>query len=122
MKPSDMTEISLPDSGKSSISVIDALNFKHPDPCIPPDFALPSFTTLPSLEKAEVTSAHVQSVTHHLQGGLALVAVMLPTGVTYYFTMVPPVFVYMILLLVFVVSYVILLFPGMMLGLCLLVT
>jgi len=68
MKP-DMTEISLPDSGKSSISVIDALHLKHPDPCSPPDFALPSFTTLPSLEEVEVTSARVQSVAHHLQGG-----------------------------------------------------
>jgi len=69
MKPSDMTEVSLPDSGKSSISVIDALHLKHPDPCVPPDFALPSFTTLPSLEEAEVTSVHIRSVTHHLQGG-----------------------------------------------------
>jgi len=69
MKSSDMTEISLPDSGKTSISVIDALHLKHPNPCIPPDFALLSFTTLPSLEEAEVTSAHVQSVAHHLLGG-----------------------------------------------------
>jgi len=35
---------------------------------IPPDSALPSFTTLPSLEEVEVTSAYVQSVAHHLQG------------------------------------------------------
>jgi len=45
---------------------------------------------------------------------------MLPTGMTYYFAMVPAVLVYVIQLLVFVVGYVILLFPGMMLGLCLL--
>jgi len=49
------------------------------------------------------------------------VAVMLPTGMIYYFAMVPPVLVYMIQLLVFVISCVILTFPRMMLGLCLLV-
>jgi len=43
-----MTEISLLDSGKSSISVIGALHLKHPDPCIPSDFASPFFTTLPT--------------------------------------------------------------------------
>jgi len=36
--------------------------------------------------------------------GLILVAVMLPTGMTYYFTMVPPVLIYIIRLLVFVVG------------------
>jgi len=36
---------------------------------IPNDFAVPSLDNLPCLEDSEITSAHIQSVAHQLQGG-----------------------------------------------------
>jgi len=42
LKPSDSTTI-----GGTSMTVFDALGLKHPDPCVPPDYALPSMDNLP---------------------------------------------------------------------------
>ena len=69
LAPSALTEIFHPDGTKSSMSVFDALRYKHPEPRIPKDCAIPSFDTLPCLEDSEITSAHIQSVAYQLQRG-----------------------------------------------------
>ena len=51
------------------MSVVDALQLKHPEPRIPPESALPCCDDLPYLENSEITAAHVQTVTCRLQGG-----------------------------------------------------
>ena len=42
LKPSDSTTI-----GGTSMTVLEELGFKHPDPCVPPDWILPSRDNLP---------------------------------------------------------------------------
>ena len=64
MKPSDDTTI-----GGTSMTVFDALVLKHPDPCVTPDYALPSLDNLPFLEDSEITGSHILSVAHRLQAG-----------------------------------------------------
>ena len=64
LKPSDSTTI-----GRSSMTVFDALSLKHPDPCVPPDWAIPSMDNLPFLEDSEITGSHILSVAHQIQGG-----------------------------------------------------
>ena len=44
-------------------------NNNNNEPRLPKDCAIPSFDTLPCLEESEITSAHIQSVAHQLQGG-----------------------------------------------------
>jgi len=68
LMPSDFTEVSHPNGKKSSMTVFDVLHTKHPELRIPKDFAIPLFDTLPCLEDSEITSFHIQSVAHQLQG------------------------------------------------------
>ena len=60
LKCSDMTELSLPGSGKTSMSVLDALRFKHLGPVIPPTTILSSLDHLPQLEDLDITGVHNQ--------------------------------------------------------------
>jgi len=64
LKFSDSTTI-----GGMSMTVFDALGLKHPDPCVPPYYALPSMDNLPFLEDSEIIASHILSVAHQLQGG-----------------------------------------------------
>jgi len=64
LKPSDSTTI-----GGTSMTVLDALGLKHPDPCVLPNYAPPSMDNLPFLEDSEITRSHILSVVHQLQGG-----------------------------------------------------
>ena len=64
LKPSDSTTI-----GGTSMTVLEALNLKHPDPCTPPDWVLPSMDKLPFLEDSEITGSHILTIAHQLQGG-----------------------------------------------------
>jgi len=64
LKPTDSTTI-----GGTSITVFDPLDLKHPNPCVPPDYALPSIDNLLFLEDSEITGSHILSVAHQLQGG-----------------------------------------------------
>lgn len=66
---SDRTELTIPGSGKTSMSVLDALHYKHPNPVDPPTSILPSLDNLPQFEDLDITSAHIQSVARQLQGG-----------------------------------------------------
>ena len=64
LKPTDSTTI-----GGTSMTVVDPLGLKRPDPCVPPDWAMPSMDNLPFLEDSEITGSHILSVAHQLQGG-----------------------------------------------------
>ena len=64
LKPSDSTTI-----GGTSMTVLEALNLKHPDPCTPPDWVLPPMDKLPFFEDSEITGSHILSIAHQLQGG-----------------------------------------------------
>ena len=64
LKPSDSTTI-----GGTSMTVLEALTLKHPDPCTPPDWVLPSMDRLPFLEDSEITGSHILTIAHQLQGG-----------------------------------------------------
>ena len=64
LKPSDYTTID-----GTSITVLEALNLKHPDPCTPPDCILTSMDKLPFLEDSEITESHILTIAHQLQGG-----------------------------------------------------
>ena len=64
LKPSHSTTI-----GGASMTVLEALNLKHPDPCTPPDWVLPSMDKLPFLEDSEITGSHILTIAHQLQGG-----------------------------------------------------
>ena len=64
LKPCDSTTI-----GGTSMTVLEALNLKHPDPCTPPDWVLPSMDKLPFLEDSEITGSHILTIAHQLQGG-----------------------------------------------------
>ena len=64
LRPSDSTTI-----GGTSITVLEALGFKHPDPCTPPDWVLPSMDKLPFFEDSEITGTHILSIAHQLQSG-----------------------------------------------------
>ena len=64
LKPSDSTTI-----GGTSMTVLEALGLKHPDPCAPPDWILPAMDNLPLFEDSEITGSHILSIAHWLQGG-----------------------------------------------------
>ena len=68
IKPSDSTTI-----GGTSMTVLVVLGLKHPDPCTPPDWVLPSMDDLPYFEDSEITVAgsHILSIAHQLQEGAA---------------------------------------------------
>ena len=110
---SALTEVSHPHNTKSSMSVLNLLHSKHPEPQIPKDCAIPSLDTLPCLEDMEITSAYIQSVAHQLQEGAALEVVIPLIGVIYYFTMEHLVPICVTLFLHCVIAFVIQLYPGM---------
>ena len=64
LKPSDSTTI-----GGTSMTVLEALGLKHPDPCAPPDWILPALDNLPLFEDSEITGSHILLIAHQLQGG-----------------------------------------------------
>ena len=64
LKPSDTATI-----GGTSMTVLEVLGLKHPDPCTPPDWVLPSMDNLPYFEDSEITGSHILSIAHQLQGG-----------------------------------------------------
>ena len=64
LKPSDTATI-----GGTSMTVLEVLGLKHPDPCTPPDWILPSMNNLPYFEDFEITGSHILSIAHQLQGG-----------------------------------------------------
>ena len=64
LRPSDSTTI-----GGTSMTVLEALGLKHPDPCAPPDCILPAMDNLPLFEDSEITGSHILSIAHRLQGG-----------------------------------------------------
>ena len=64
LKPSDTATI-----GGTSMTVLEVLGLKHPDPCTPPDWVLASMDNLPYFEDSEITGSHILSITHQLQGG-----------------------------------------------------
>ena len=64
LKPSDTATIC-----DTSMTVLEALGLKHPDPCTPPDWVLPSMDNLPYFEDSEIAESHILSITHQLQGG-----------------------------------------------------
>ena len=51
------------------MTVLEALNLKHPDPCTTTDWDLPFVDKLPSLEDSEITGSHILIITHQLQCG-----------------------------------------------------
>ena len=59
----------LKSSDSTTVSVVDALRLKHPEPQIPPESIFPCCDGLPYLKDSEITAAHVQTVAWHLQGG-----------------------------------------------------
>ena len=61
LKPSDTATI-----GGTSMTVLEVLGLKHPDPCTPPDWVLPSMDNLPYFEDSEITGSHILSITHQL--------------------------------------------------------
>ena len=65
LKPSDSVTIN-----GSTMTVLDVLGLKHPDPCAPPDWVLPSMDNLPYFEDSEITGSHILSIAHQLQGGV----------------------------------------------------
>jgi len=79
------------------MTVFDALSLKHPDPCVPPDYALPSMDNLPFLEDSEITGSHILSVAHQLQEGAGLGGCDASSGVMFCFVMVSLVLIYMTL-------------------------
>ena len=113
LKPSDLTEIFHPYGKKSSMTVFDVLRTKHREPRIPKDFAIPSFDILPCLEDAEITSAHIQSVVHQLQGGTGPGGCDSSHWHDNYFTMGYLVLGYVTLLRHCVIAFEIQLYPGM---------
>ena len=64
LKPSDSTTI-----GGTSMTILEALSLKHPDPCAPPDWILPAMDNLPLFEDSEITGSHILSIAHQIQGG-----------------------------------------------------
>ena len=52
VKPSDSTTI-----GETSMTVLEALSLKYPDPCVPPHWILPSRNNLPLCEYSEITGS-----------------------------------------------------------------
>ena len=64
LKSSDSTTVN-----HTVMSVVDALQLKHPEPQIPPESVLPCCDGLPYLEDSEITAAHVRTVACRLQGG-----------------------------------------------------
>ena len=58
LRPSDSTTV-----GETSMTVLEGLDLKHPDPHTSPDWALPF------LEDSEITGSHILSIAHQLQGG-----------------------------------------------------
>ena len=64
LKPFDSATI-----GGTSMTVLEALGLKHPDPCAPPDWILPAMDNLPLFEDSEITGSHILSIAHQLQGG-----------------------------------------------------
>ena len=67
LKPSDSTTI-----GGTSMTVLEVLGLKHPDPCAPTDWILPAMADLPLLKDSEITGSHILSIAHQLQGGAGL--------------------------------------------------
>ena len=51
------------------MSIVDALKLKYPEPQILPESTLPCCDSLPYFVDADITAAHVQTVTCHLLGG-----------------------------------------------------
>ena len=67
LKPSDSITI-----GWTSMTVLEVLDLKHPDPCAPPDWILPTMDNLPLLKDSEITGSHILSIAHQLQVGAGL--------------------------------------------------
>ena len=67
LKPSDSTTI-----GGTSITVLETLGLKNPDPCASPDLILPAMDNLPFFDNSEITGSHILSIAHELQGGAGL--------------------------------------------------
>ena len=53
LKPSDSATI-----GGTSMTVLEILGLKYPDPCTPPDWVLPSMDNLPYFEDSVMTGSH----------------------------------------------------------------
>ena len=64
LRPCDSTTV-----GETSMTVLEGLDLKHPDPRTPPDWALPSMENLSFLEDFEITGFHILSIAHQLQEG-----------------------------------------------------
>ena len=62
LKPSDSATI-----GGTSMTVLEVLGLKHPDPCTPLDWVLLSMDNLPHFEDLEITGSHILSIAHQLQ-------------------------------------------------------
>ena len=110
LKPSDTATI-----GGTSMTVLEVLGLKNPDPCTPPDWVLPSM----AFEDSEITGSHILSIAHTVsyRVALVLVCVMLHIGEMYCLGMVPLVLICVILLQDCVVISAIPLFPGIVLQL-----
>ena len=64
LRPSDSATI-----GGISMTVLEVLGLKYPDPSTPPDWVLPSMENLLYFEDSEITGSHILSIAHQLQGG-----------------------------------------------------
>ena len=73
LSPNDQVP-STTNSTTTSISVLEALKQKHPQPHPPHSFSLLQPSSLPLLEDVDVTGAHVGNVAHRIQGSAG------PTG------------------------------------------
>jgi len=73
---------------RTGITVLDVLCQKHPSAQPPKAFSLVPCANLPLFEDVEITGSHLLFVTHHIQGVLVLVAVMLVTVGTCCFILV----------------------------------
>ena len=61
LKPSDSATIN-----GTSITVLEVLGLKHPDPSTPPDWILPSLDNLHYFEDSKITGSHILSIAHQL--------------------------------------------------------
>ena len=67
LKLSDSTTI-----GGTSMTVLEALGFKHPDPRAPPDWIIPFRDNFPLFENSQITGSRILSIAHQLQEGAGL--------------------------------------------------
>ena len=59
LKPSDSATI-----GGTSVTVLEVLGLKLPDPFTPPDWVLPSLDNLPYFEDSKIIGSHIVSIAH----------------------------------------------------------